>query len=64
MLSVFHAKIFDIAVDIRKDSPTYAKWVGEILSEKNHKLLYIPEGFAHGYCVLSEEADLLYKVSQ
>ena len=56
-------EIFDIAVDIRKGSPTYGKWVGEILSENNHKLLYIPEGFAHGFCVLSKEADVLYKVS-
>ena len=57
-------EIFDVAVDIRKNSPTYGKWVGEILSETNHKLLYIPEGFAHGFCVLSEDADVLYKVNQ
>ena len=56
-------EIFDVAVDIRKNSPTFGKWVGEILSEQNHKLLYIPKGFAHGFCVLSEEADVLYKVS-
>jgi len=56
-------EIFDVAVDIRKESPTYGKWVGEILSEKNHKLLYVPEGFAHGFCVLSKEADVLYKVN-
>ena len=56
-------EIFDVAVDIRKGSPTYGKWVGEILSDKNHKLLYAPEGFAHGFCVLSEQADVLYKVS-
>jgi dTDP-4-dehydrorhamnose 3,5-epimerase len=57
-------EILDVVVDIRKNSPTYANWIGEILSEKNHKLLYIPEGFAHGFCVLSEEADVLYKVNQ
>ena len=57
-------EIFDVAVDIRKNSPTYGKWVGEILSESNHNSLYIPEGFAHGFCILSEEADVLYKVSQ
>ena len=57
-------KIFDVAVDIRRGSPTYGAWVGEILSEENHKLLYIPEGFAHGFCVLSEYADVLYKVNQ
>lgn len=56
-------EIFDVAVDLRKRSPTYGKWVGEILSEKNHRMLYIPEGFAHGFCVLSETADVLYKVN-
>ena len=56
-------EIFDVAVDIRSNSPTYGKWVSEILSEKNHKILYIPEGFAHGFLVLSEEADVLYKVN-
>jgi len=56
-------EIFDVAVDIRKNSPTYGKWVGEILSEQNHRLLYIPEGFAHGFCVLGEKANVLYKVN-
>ena len=56
-------KIFDVAVDLRKDSPTFGKWVGEILSEDNKNMLYIPEGFAHGFVVLSEEAELLYKAS-
>ncbi len=63
LVSVLKGEIFDVAVDIRKNSPTYGKWVSEILSENNHKLLYIPEGFAHGFCVLSEEADIFYKVS-
>jgi len=57
-------EIFDVAVDIRKKSPTFGKWIGKILSESNHELLYIPEGFAHGFCVLSDEADVLYKVNQ
>ena len=57
-------KIFDVAVDIRKGSPYFGKWVAEILSEDNHKFMFIPEGFAHGFCVLSEEADILYKVSK
>jgi dTDP-4-dehydrorhamnose 3,5-epimerase len=55
-------EIFDIAVDVRQDSPTYGKWVSEILSEQNHKLLYVPKGFAHGFVVLSNEADVVYKV--
>ncbi len=56
-------KIFDVAVDIRKDSPTFGNWVGEILSEDNKNMLYIPVGFAHGFVVLSDEAELLYKAS-
>jgi dTDP-4-dehydrorhamnose 3,5-epimerase len=63
LVTTLRGEIFDVAVDIRKNSPTYGKWVGEILSEQNHKLLYIPEGFAHGFCVISEEADVLYKVN-
>jgi dTDP-4-dehydrorhamnose 3,5-epimerase len=64
LVTALRGEIFDVAVDIRKNSPTFGKWVGEILSEKNHKLLYVPEGFAHGFCVLSNEADVLYKVNQ
>ncbi len=56
-------KIFDVAVDIRKGSKTFGKWVGEILSEDNFNMLYIPEGFAHGFVVLSETAELLYKAT-
>lgn len=56
-------KIFDVAVDLRKNSPTFGKWVGEILSEENKNMLYIPAGFAHGFVVLSDEAELLYKAS-
>ena len=56
-------KILDVAVDIRKDSPTFGKWVGEVLSEENKNMLYIPAGFAHGFVVLSDEAELLYKAS-
>ncbi len=55
--------IFDVAVDIRKNSPTFGKWVGEFLSEENKNMLYIPAGFAHGFVVLSDEAELLYKAS-
>jgi len=63
LVKVFNGKIFDVAVDIRNNSPTHGKWVSEILSKENHRSLYIPEGFAHGFCVLSEEADVLYKVN-
>tara|TARA_B100000949_G_scaffold216102_1_gene212762 strand:+ start:37 stop:603 length:567 start_codon:yes stop_codon:yes gene_type:complete len=63
LVTVLKGKIFDVVVDIRKNSPTYGKWVSEILSGDTHKLLYVPEGFAHGFCVMSEEADMLYKAS-
>ncbi len=63
LVSVIKGEIFDVVVDIRKGSPTYGKWISEILSEKNHKLLYVPEGFAHGFLVLSGEAYVLYKVN-
>ena len=56
-------EIFDVAVDIRKGSPTFGKWVGEIISEENKKELYIPIGFAHAFCVLSDEAEINYKSS-
>jgi dTDP-4-dehydrorhamnose 3,5-epimerase len=56
-------KIFDVAVDIRAGSPTFGRWVGEILSEEKRHLLWVPPGFAHGFCTLSEVADVLYKVT-
>ncbi|GAX63001.1 dTDP-4-dehydrorhamnose 3,5-epimerase and related enzyme [Candidatus Scalindua japonica] len=55
--------VFDVAVDIREGSPTFGKWVAEILSEDNNKMLYIPEGFAHGFVVLSDWADMLYNMT-
>jgi len=55
--------IFDVAIDIRKGSPTFGKWVGVILSEENHFMLWIPPGFAHGFLTLSDRAEVLYKVS-
>jgi len=57
-------EIFDVAVDIRKGSPTYGKWVSAILSEEKKNMIYIPEGFAHGFCVLSETAEVIYKCTR
>lgn len=63
LVRVVSGKIFDVAVDIRSDSPSFGKWHGEILSENNMRQLWIPEGFAHGFLVLSENAELLYKTT-
>jgi len=57
---VTRGEVFDVAVDIRLGSSTFGEWVGEVLSEDNHRQLYIPPGFAHGYCVLSKESDFAY----
>lgn len=56
--------VFDVAVDIRRNSPTFGKWFCITLSDENHLQLYIPPGFAHGFCVLSDEADFHYKCSE
>ncbi len=63
LVRVVQGEVFDIAVDIRKSSPTYGKWVGEILSGEDKKQLWIPEGFAHGFVTLSETAEFLYKTT-
>lgn len=63
LVSVLKGEIFDVAVDLRKNSSTYLKWVSEKLSSTNHRSLYIPEGFAHGFCVLSNDALVMYKVN-
>ena len=57
-------EVFDVAVDLRKGSPTYGKWVGMMLSAENKRMLYIPPWCAHGFCVLSEEAEVVYKVTE
>jgi dTDP-4-dehydrorhamnose 3,5-epimerase len=56
-------EVFDVAVDIRQSSPTFGRWVGEILSGENKRQLWIPEGFAHGFLVLSDTAEFLYKTT-
>ena len=61
LVRVIRGAVFDVAVDIRKDSATYGKWYGIELSEENRKQLYIPKGFAHGFLVLSERAEFCYK---
>ena len=61
LVRVSHGEVFDVAVDIRPASPTFGHWVGVSLSGENHRQIYIPEGFAHGFLVLSEYADFVYK---
>lgn len=61
LVRVVSGEVFDVAVDIRKDSPTFGQWVGEYLSEENKRQLWVPEGFAHGFIVTSEEAEFVYK---
>ncbi|MCD4763373.1 MAG: dTDP-4-dehydrorhamnose 3,5-epimerase [Desulfobacterales bacterium] len=63
LVQVITGEIFDVAVDIRKDSPTFGKWTGVVLSAQNKRQMFIPEGFAHGFCVLSETAHFSYKCS-
>jgi dTDP-4-dehydrorhamnose 3,5-epimerase len=63
LVRVVRGAVFDVAVDIRKSSPTFGKWVGVELSEGNHRQLWVPEGFAHGFLVLSDSADFLYKTT-
>ncbi len=58
---VTRGAVFDVAVDIRRGSPTFGRWYGCVLDDVDHRQLYIPPGFAHGFCVLSEEADFFYK---
>ena len=64
LVTVMQGKIFDVAVDIRPDSETFGKWIGEELCGDQRSSLWIPEGFAHGFVVLSDEADVLYKTTE
>lgn len=61
LLSVMAGEIFDVAVDLRRSSATFGRWVGVILSADSHRMMYVPPGFAHGFLVLSETADVCYK---
>lgn len=63
LVQVVRGEIFDVAVDVRRGSPTFGRWIGTVLSEENRRMLYIPVGFAHGFCVTSDTADVVYKVS-
>jgi len=63
LVRVVRGSVFDVAVDIRRASPTFGKWVGVELSDDNHRQLWVPPGFAHGFVVLSESADFLYKTT-
>jgi dTDP-4-dehydrorhamnose 3,5-epimerase len=61
LVRVASGKVFDVAVDVRLGSPTLGQWYGEILDEESMRMLYIPPGFAHGFLVLSDTADFIYK---
>jgi dTDP-4-dehydrorhamnose 3,5-epimerase len=61
LVMVGRGEVFDVAVDMRRSSPTFGKWFGATLSEENHLAMYVPPGFAHGFCVLSDEVDFFYK---
>jgi dTDP-4-dehydrorhamnose 3,5-epimerase len=63
LVRVTAGEVYDVAVDIRKGSPTFGKWVGEKLSAENKRMMWVPEGFAHGFVVLSEVAEVLYKTT-
>jgi dTDP-4-dehydrorhamnose 3,5-epimerase len=63
LVRVVAGEVFDVAVDLRRSSPTFGRWVGERLSAGNRRMMWIPEGFAHGFVVISETADFLYKTT-
>jgi len=63
LVRCLRGRIWDVAVDLRRDSPTYGRWEGHELDDERHRQLFVPAGFAHGFCVLSEQADVHYKLS-
>lgn len=63
LVRVLQGEIYDVALDLRRNSPSFGKWLGVYLSSENFKMLYLPPGFAHGFCVTSESADVFYKVT-
>ena len=63
LVRVTHGEVFDVAVDLRRNSPSFGRWVGETLSAENKRQMWVPEGFAHGFLVLSETAEFLYKTT-
>ncbi len=63
LVRVTHGRVFDVAVDLRRSSPNFGRWVGVELSADNNRQLWVPEGFGHGFMVLSESADFLYKTT-
>ncbi len=63
LVRVIAGEVYDVAVDLRRSSPTFGRWVGEHLSAENHRMMWVPVGFAHGFVVLSESAEFLYKTT-
>lgn len=63
LIRVLHGELFDVAVDLRRSSPTFGKWVSEILSASNRRLIWVPPGFAHGFMVLSDHAEIEYRMT-
>lgn len=61
LVRVISGKVFDVAIDLRRNSPTFGKWVSEIISSENKKQVWVPQGFAHGFLVMSESAEFVYK---
>ena len=64
LVRVVHGEVFDVAVDLRRDSPTFGEWVGERLAAENRRELWLPAGFAHGFLVMSAYADVIYKTTE